>query len=94
MMTTFSIIKLVSTLFQVYKLMLFFRIISSWFPIDKSNQLYVILYASTEPVLRPFRDLFYRFGLMGAGFDFSPIAALFALNFIENTIIRILFNIL
>ena len=92
-MSLFSTIKLVSTLFQIYKLMLFFRIISTWFPIDRSHQLYRFLYSSTEPVLRPFRDIFYRFGLMGAGFDFSPIAALFALNFIENTIIRILYNI-
>ena len=91
-MTLFSLIKLVSTLFQIYKLMLFFRIISSWFPIDRTHQLYRFLYTATEPVLRPFRDIFYRFGLMGAGFDFTPIAALFALNFIENTVIRILFN--
>ena len=92
-MSLFSTIKLVSTVFQIYKLMLFFRIISSWFPIDRSHQLYRLLHSATEPVLRPFRDIFYRFGLMGAGFDFSPIAALFALNFIENTIIRILYNI-
>ena len=92
-MSLFVTIKLVSTLFQIYKLMLFFRIISSWFPIDRSHQLYRFLYISTEPVLRPFRDIFYRFGLMGAGFDFSPIAALFALNFIESSIIRILINI-
>lgn len=89
-MSLYSTIKL---LFQIYKLMLFFRIISSWFPIDRSHQLYRFLYTITEPVLRPFRDIFYRFGLMGAGFDFSPIAALFALNFIEGTIIRILYNI-
>jgi len=88
-MSLYSTIKL---LFQIYKLMLFFRIISSWFPIDRSHQLYRFLYTTTEPVLRPFRDIFYRFGLMGAGFDFSPIAALFALNFIEGTIIRILYN--
>ncbi len=92
-MSLLATIKLVSTLFQIYKLMLFFRIISSWFPIDRSHQLYRFLHNSTEPVLRPFRDIFYRFGLMGAGFDFSPIAALFALNFIESSIIRILINI-
>lgn len=92
-MSLLSTIKLVSTLFQIYKLMLFFRIISSWFSIDRNHQLYRFLYTATEPVLRPFRDIFYRFGLMGAGFDFSPIAALFALNFIEGTIIRILYNI-
>ena len=70
--------------------MLFIRVISSWFPINRSHQLYRLLYLSTEPVLGPFRDFFYKSGLMKTGFDFSPIAALFALKFIESFIIRLI----
>ncbi len=44
----------------------------------------------TEPVLSPFRDIFHRFGLMKTGIDFSPIVAIFVLNYIRNLIIRIL----
>ena len=88
-MSTYSLIQIITILFQVYKLMLFARIISSWFPINRSHQLYRLLYSSTEPVLAPFRDLFYKYGLMRSGFDFSPIAALFALNFIERFLIRL-----
>tara|TARA_Y100001970_G_scaffold126112_1_gene155965 strand:+ start:346 stop:567 length:222 start_codon:yes stop_codon:yes gene_type:complete len=73
--------------------MLFARIISSWFPINRGHQLYRLLYLSTEPVLGPFRDLFYKYGLMRAGFDFSPIAALFALNFIERFLIRLIIGL-
>ena len=92
-MSTYSLIQIITTLFQVYKLMLFVRIISSWFPINRSHQLYRLLYLSTEPVLGPFRDLFYKYGLMRAGFDFSPIAALFALNFIERFLIRLIIGL-
>jgi len=83
-------IKLISTLFQIYNLLLFARILSSWFPVNRSNQLYRLLYQLTEPVLGPFRDIFHRFGLLSSGIDFSPIAALLVLNAVENMIIRFL----
>ena len=89
-MLTYALIQIITKLFLVYEIMLFIRIISSWFPINRSHQLYRLLYLSTEPVLGPFRDFFYKFGLMRTGFDFSPIAALFALNFIESFIIRLI----
>ena len=89
-MSNYAIINLISTLFQIYNLLLFARIISSWFPINRSNQLYRLLYMATEPVLTPFRDIFHRFGLMKTGIDFSPIAAFLVLNLIRNFIISIL----
>jgi YggT family protein len=89
-MSNDDIIKLISTLFQIYNLLLFARIISSWFPIDRASQLYRLLYMATEPVLTPFRDIFHRFGLMKTGLDLSPIAAFFVLNLIRNLIIRML----
>ena len=89
-MSNDALIKFISTSFQIYNLLLFARIISSWFPINRSNQLYRLLYMATEPVLTPFRDIFHRFGLMKTGIDFSPIAAFLVLNLIRNLIIRIL----
>ena len=89
-MSNYFIIKLISNIFYVYNLLIFARIISSWFPINRSNQLYRLLYMATEPVLTPFRDIFHRFGLMRTGIDFSPIAAFLILNLIRNFIIRIL----
>lgn len=90
-MSDYSTIKLISTIFQIYNLLLFARILSSWFPVNRANQLYRLLYQLTEPILGPFRDVFHRFGLLSSGIDFSPIAALFVLNAIENMIIRLLY---
>ena len=89
-MSDYSTIKLISTIFQIYNLLLFARILSSWFPVNRRNQLHRLLYQLTEPVLAPFRDIFHRFGLLRSGVDFSPIAALLVLNAIENMIIRLL----
>lgn len=89
-MSDYSTIKLISTIFQIYNLLLFARILSSWFPVNRSNQLYRLLYQLTEPILGPFRDVFHRFGLLSSGIDFSPIAALLVLNSIESMIVRLL----
>ena len=85
------IIKLISNLFQIYNLLIFARIMSSWFGVKRDSQLYRVLYMITEPVLGLFRNLFHSFGLLGSGIDFSPMVAIFALNYIRNFIIRILF---
>ena len=84
------IIKLISNLFQIYNLLIFARIMSSWFGVKRDSQLYRVLYMITEPVLGLFRNLFNSFGLLGSGIDFSPMVAIFALNYIRNFIIRIL----
>lgn len=84
------IIKIISNIFQIYNLLIFVRIMTSWFSVDRDSQLYILLHMITEPVLRPFRNLFNSFGLLGSGIDFSPIAAIFVLNYIRNFIIRIL----
>ena len=58
---------------------------SSWFNVNKRSPLYKYIYLLTEPVLGPFRNLFDSFGLLGSGIDFSPMVAIFALNYMRNT---------
>ena len=89
-MKNFMLIELINNLFYLYNLLIFARIISSWFDLNMNNQLYNYLHLITEPVLGSFRNIFNSLGLMGAGIDFSPMAAIFALNFIKNFIIRLL----
>ena len=89
-MSNIILIKLISNLFYIYNLLIFGRIMSSWFNVSTSSQLYRYLYLLTEPVLGPFRNLFRSFGLLGSGIDFSPMVAIFALNYIRNFIVRAL----
>ncbi len=89
-MSNIMLIKLISNLFYIYNLLIVGRIMSSWFNMNKRSQLYKYIYMLTEPVLGPFRNLFDSFGLLGSGIDFSPMVAIFALNYIRNFIISIL----
>lgn len=72
--------------FQIYTLMLFARIISSWVP--QLNEYRVMQFISyyTDPYLNLFRRFIPPLGM----FDLSPIIAFLALSFIQNLLINFL----
>jgi len=75
--------------FWLLRMMLFVRIILSWFPIGRNNKFMQILFAFTEPVLAPIRNLVNRSPLGGSGMvlDFSPIIAFILLGIVERAIL-------
>lgn len=77
--------------FNVYKWMLFARVILSWFPLpsgDIFRNIWKFLYEITEPFLSLFRKILPPVAVGGAGMDFSPLIAFFALDFGYNLLIR------
>lgn len=83
-------------LFQFLYFMIIVRVILSFFPTPINSNLLKIIYQITEPILAPFRNLLGRFMPRGPGYylDFSPVIALFFLNFLRGVVIRILLSIL
>lgn len=79
-------IKLINVFFQVYTLMLFARIIASWFPQLYEYRLIQFVAYYTEPYLNFFRRFIPPLGMI----DFSPIVAFICLSFIQNLIINLL----
>ncbi len=79
-------IKLINVFFQVYTLMLFARIIASWFPQLYEYRLMQFVAYYTEPYLNFFRRFIPPLGMI----DFSPIVAFICLSFIQNLIINLL----
>jgi YggT family protein len=80
---------LIHYLLIVYELILLARVLSSWFPMPISGPgrtIMSLLYALTEPVLRPLRNLIppVRAGRMG--FDLSPIIVFIVLGILVNYI--------
>ncbi len=67
---------------QILYFLVFIRCLISWFPISHDNKLLQLLYALTEPILAPIRNMVYKSPLGGRGMmiDFSPIIALFFLD--------------
>lgn len=69
---------------RVLNFLVFIRCIISWFPVRNTNALVQLLYALTEPILGPVRNIIQKSPLGGPGMmiDFSPIIALFFVEFI------------
>jgi YggT family protein len=68
------------------------RVIISWIPVPKDNQLIRLLYQITEPILGPIRGLIERSSLgKNMMMDFSPIIAFLLIGVLRSVLRSILF---
>ncbi len=86
MIVMFILIQCIHVFFQVYTLMLFARIIASWFPQLYEYRAMQFITYYTEPYLNFFRKFIPPFGMI----DFSPIVAFICLSFIQNLLVNFL----
>jgi len=80
---------LVCSLLNLYLILLFARIILSWFPVSPGGtmaQIFSFLYTVTEPVLGPVRRAIPPIGMGGMGFDLSPIIVIFGVQILERVV--------
>ena len=77
------LVRIVGTFFNIYLVMLFVRILSSWIPELSQTRFMQFISFYTDPYLNLFRRLIPPLGMI----DISPIAAFFALQFIEKFVI-------
>jgi YggT family protein len=73
-------IRIVDIFFQVYMIMLFVRILGSWFPEFQSSRFMQFVAFYTDPYLNLFRRIIPPIGML----DISPIIAFLCLGFIEQ----------
>lgn len=76
---------LICSLLNVYFIVLFARIILSWFPLQPGTALASIasiIYQLTEPVMGPVRRLIPTIGMI----DISPIVVFFGLRIIQSAL--------
>ncbi len=66
---------------QIYNMLIFARVIASWFIRNPGNPIYHFLYEITEPVLAPIRRIMPSMGL-----DLSPIIAYMVFNLLARLI--------
>ena len=70
---------------KILKYALLVRILLSWIQPMGGGRFVQVLNDVTEPILRIFRNLLPRTGMI----DFSPILAFFALDLVEMAIIKV-----
>ncbi len=75
-----SLAYFINLLFVTYTILLFVRIVSSWFPAWQNHHLVRFVAFYTDPYLNLFRRLLPP---LGGVLDISPILAFFALRIIE-----------
>ncbi|MGL5080883.1 MAG: YggT family protein [Microcoleaceae cyanobacterium] len=80
----------VSTFFQIYTVLIFIRILLSWFPnINWYDPPFSILSQLTDPYLNVFRQFIPPLG----GIDFSPMIAIFLLQIVAGLVPQLLFSL-
>jgi len=75
------LMQVLAALLSVYMLILFIRILLSWFQPRRLGKVYDIIYRITEPYLKIFRRLKF---LHTGRFDFSSLVAIISLVIVEN----------
>ncbi|MEN9654346.1 MAG: putative rane protein ylmG [Chlamydiota bacterium] len=84
-MLRYYAIQVVHLLFVTYTLLLFLRVLSSWFPQWQNNHWVRFLAFYTDPYLNLFRRILPP---LGGVLDLSPVLAFFALRIAELIITR------
>ena len=82
--------ELLCTLVQIYIIVIFARIVVSWFPVEPGTTFASIvgfLYTVTEPVLGPVRRAVPALRMGGMGLDLSPIIVVLAVQLVVQPIL-------
>lgn len=84
------LLKFIDAFFLTYTVMLFVRIIGSWFPEYAGSRFMQFISFYTDPYLNIFRSLIPPLGF----FDLSPIVAFFMLQVIQGGLKLLVFQYL
>lgn len=75
---------------KVLEFAIFARVIISWLPISRENQIIRIIYQVTEPILGPIRGMLERSALgKNMMMDFSPIIAFILIMLVRNILAQL-----
>ena len=83
----FLVVRLVTTVFYLYELLIFARCILSFLPFY--NKVTQWVYMATEPILSPCRKLMDKFNF-NLPIDFSPMIAILIMQLIQRIFISII----
>lgn len=86
-MSVFNLLYWVKILFLTYTVLLFLRILSSWFPAWRGHKFVRFLSFYTDPYLNFFKKILPP---LGGVLDLSPVLAFFALQFLEKIVIGLI----
>ncbi len=78
---------------RAFQIILLARVLISWLPVSRYNKAVDLLYAITEPVLSPIRNMLSQSRFMNNSMfsmmDFSPLVAFILIGIIQNVLARL-----
>jgi YggT family protein len=80
---------LVDYILSIYVWVIIIRALITWVSPDPGNPVVQMLYRITDPVIEPVRRRMPNFG----GMDFSPLIVILAIFFLQNFVVRSLFDL-
>ncbi len=83
------VLEIICILLTIYWIVLFARILLSWFPAPGSGavrSIYEVIYDVTEPALRLVRGLLPPVRMGAVGFDLSPIIVFIVLTVVRTVL--------
>lgn len=84
---TGTIYKAIDLVLSVIEYAILARVLISFIPISRDNQLIRLLYQITEPILAPLRNLLEKSPIgKNSMFDFSPLIAFLIIGLVRNLI--------
>ena len=89
MLTTYTMARLVVTLFNFYSTLVLVYCILTWIPMREGSLLQDIG-AVLDRIVGPYLNFFRRFVPPMGGIDFSPVIAIIALNLLERLVLNLL----
>jgi len=78
----------VEIFFNIVLLLILVRIILSWLPQLRYNQIAEIVFGITEPILSPFQRIIPPIGMI----DISPMVAIIALSVLQQVLLWLIVN--
>ena len=82
------LVQAIGLFFYFLEMLIFVRILLSWFVRGYNSSIGRFLYNMTEPILGPVRDMVNKSPLGGGyGLDFSPIFALILMRLVQTLLI-------
>lgn len=80
-----ALAKVIDIVLTIYMWIIIFRAVISWVNPDPYNQIVIILYRITEPVLGPIRRLL---PMRDTGIDFSPVIVILVIVFLKYFLVE------
>lgn len=78
----YVLVSTVNLFFEVLNILVFVRVLLSWFRYDPYNKFIILLFQLTDPILEPIKKLVRKFNIETGMVDFSPLLAMLALYYL------------